>query len=73
MKTYIHVNQHILQNNKRTGARNPAIIVKTYKGTVNAHDVIVRGEITFKYRPDDPLDCGAHVWAETEGEVEIVR
>jgi hypothetical protein len=33
----------------------------------------IHGESTVVYSPDKPLSCGAHVWLETQAEVEIIK
>ena len=33
---------------------------------------IIKGDSKVVYRPDKPLSCGAKVWIETEGEVEVI-
>lgn len=76
MKTIIHVNQHVIRANKSNEENNPVLTVKTYKSNDYAHEAIIRdknGEEVARvvYRPDNPLSCGAHVWIETENEVEI--
>tara|TARA_E500000318_G_scaffold109888_1_gene123936 strand:- start:318 stop:536 length:219 start_codon:yes stop_codon:yes gene_type:complete len=69
MKTRIHINQHVIKKNAKTGERNPVITCKTYKENTYAHEVTIRGECKVVYRPDNPLSCGAKVWIETEDEV----
>ena len=69
MKTIIHVNQHVIKANRKTGATNPVLTVKTYKSNTYAHEVSILGDSKIIYRPDKPLSCGAHVWIETEAEV----
>ena len=69
MKTRIHVNQHVIRKNHNTGDRKPVLTVKTYKSNTYAHDVEILGPSKVLYRPDDPLQCGAKVWIETESEV----
>jgi hypothetical protein len=71
MKTIIHVNQHVIKANNKNGENNPVLTVKTYKDNRYAHDVIIKGPSRVVYSPDKPLSCGAHVWIETESEVEI--
>jgi hypothetical protein len=71
MKKRIHINQHIIRKNAKTGERNPVITVKTYKDNVYGHEVEILGPSTVVYSPDKPLSCGAKVWIETEAEVEI--
>ena len=71
MKTIIHVNQHVIKDNRKTGANNPVLSVKTYKSNQYAHSVNIQGDSKIVYSPDTPLSCGAHVWIETQGEVTI--
>lgn len=72
-KTVIHVNQHIIRSNAKTGERSPPLTCKTYRENVKATeaDIVVNGVVvaTVVYRPDNPLACGARVWIETHGEV----
>jgi hypothetical protein len=69
MKTIIHVNQHIVKANAKTGATDPVLTVKTYKSNLYGHQVEVLGPSRIIYNPDKPLPCGARVWIETESEV----
>ena len=69
MKTIVHVNQHVIKANGKTGARDPVLTVKTYKTNTYAHEVVINGPCRIVYRPDKPLSCGAKVWIETEHEV----
>ena len=72
MKTKIHVNQHVIKKNAKTGERNPVITCKTYKENQYGHEVHIKGDIKVIYSPDKPLSCGAKVWIETEGEVIVI-
>ena len=69
MKTIIHVNQHKIKRNAKTGEREPVLTCKTYKSNDYAHEVLIDGPCRIIYRPDKPLSCGARVWIETESEV----
>jgi hypothetical protein len=69
MKTVIHVNQHIIRDNHKTGERNPVLTVKNYKSNTYAHSVEITGPCRVVYSPDCPLSCGARVWIETAAEV----
>lgn len=71
MKTIIHVNQHHIKHNRKTGENLPVLTVKTYKDNRYAHSVIINGKSKVVYSPDKPLSCGAHVWIETYDNVEI--
>ena len=69
MKTRIHVNQHIIRSNKKTGEREPVLTVKTYKSNDYCHEALISGPSKVIYSPDKPLPCGAKVWIETESEI----
>jgi len=71
MKKIIHINQHVIRKNSKTGERKPVITVKTYKSNDYAHEVSIDGPCKIIYRPDKPLSCGAKVWIETEFNVNI--
>lgn len=71
-KTIIHVNQHVIKKNSKTGEREPTLTVKQGKHNTYASDVIIHGPSRVVYSPDKPLSCGAKVWIETEAEVEFV-
>ena len=73
MKTRIHVNQHIIKRNSKTGEREPVLTCKTSKSNNYAHEVTIKGDSKVVYSPDKPLSCGAKVWIETNGEVTIVK
>ncbi len=69
MKKRVHVNQHQIKSNAKTGAREPVLTIKTYKSNTYAHEVEIKGPCRVVYRPDKPLPCGAKVWIETDSEV----
>ncbi len=71
MKTIIHVNQHKIKSNQKTGAREPVLTVKTYKDNSYAHEAEILGPCRVVYSPDKPLKCGARVWIETKSEVKL--
>ena len=71
MKTRIHVNQHIIKQNQKTGSREPVLTVKTYKDNQYGTRVRIVGPCVVVYSPDKPLSCGARVWIETEANVEV--
>jgi len=73
MKTIIHVNQHIIKSNRKNKVEEPVLTVKTYKSNTYAHEVNIKGNSKIVYSPDKPLSCGAHVWIETQSEVEVVK
>jgi hypothetical protein len=71
MKKRIHINQHNIRHNKKTGDNKPVITVKTYKSNDYGHSVDIKGECKIVYSPDKPLSCGARVWIETTSEVVV--
>jgi hypothetical protein len=71
MKRIIHINQHIIKRNRKSGKADPVITVKSYKDNNYASEVKILGPSKVIYRPHKPLSCGAHCWVETEAEVEI--
>ena len=72
MKTVVHVNQHIIKRNSKTGERNPVLTVKTYRSNKYASEVLITGDSKIIYRPNKPLSCGAKVWIETMGDVKLI-
>ena len=71
MKTIIHVNQHVIKSNAKTGAKAPVLTVKTHKSNTYASTVQINGPSKVVYSPHKPLSCGARVWIETEAQVLI--
>jgi len=72
VKKRIHVNQHKIKSNRKTGDREPVLTVKTYKDNTYCHEVLIDGPCKVIYSPDKPLSCGARVWIETEENVRCV-
>ena len=71
-KTIIHVNQHVIKRNSKTGEREPTLTVKQGRKNTYASEVEIHGPSKVVYSPDKPLSCGAKVWIETESEVEFI-
>ena len=69
--TIIHVNQHNIKRNQKTGSRDPVLTVKTYKSNNYAHTAEILGPSKIVYRPDKRLSCGAACWIETEAKVKL--
>jgi len=77
MKKIIHINQHKIRSNQKTGDREPVITCKTYKDNTYGHSVSVMDKDGIEackivYSPDKPLSCGARVWIETQNEVKVL-
>jgi hypothetical protein len=68
-KTVIHVNQHIIRANRKTGATDPVLTVKRGRENLRAHVARIDGPSEVIYRPEKPLSCGARVWIETKSPV----
>ena len=78
MKTIIHVNQHVIKKNTKSGDRNPVLTCKTYKTNNYCHEAIINDHNGLEvarvvYSPDKPLNCGARVWIETQNEVKCIN
>ena len=67
----IHVNQHVIKANAKSGNRNPVFTIKQGGKNTYATRVKVVGEMELVYSPDKPLSCGAKVWIETRGDIEL--
>ena len=67
----IHVNQHVIKANAKNGEKNPIFTIKQGGKNTYAHNVKVKGEMELVYSPDKPLSCGAKVWIETRGNIEV--
>lgn len=73
MKAIVHVNQHHIKANRADGGHRPVLTNKTSTGNLYSHTTIIHdgqgNEIgRFRYEPNSPLSCGAHVWFETSSE-----
>jgi len=75
MKTYIHVNQHVIRANKKNDENNPVLTVKQGKKNTYCHEVSIKGPSTVVYSGNDKtlLPCGARVAVVTESEVEFIK
>ncbi len=71
MKKIIHVNQHVIKANRKYHKCDPPLTCKTYKSNQYGSEIIIEGLSRVIYRPNKPLSCGAHVWIETYGLVEV--
>jgi len=74
--TRIHVNQHHIRSNHKSGGNLPVISVKTYDDTQTCNRVDLKDEqghvvASVIYSPDKPLPCGARVWIETRLDVHV--
>ena len=71
MKTIVHVHRQRIARNLKTGAREPPIIARTYRGVRHGSRVRIDGPCEIIYSPDNPLACGARVWIETTAKVTV--
>jgi hypothetical protein len=67
----IHVNKHLIAQNRKNGTKLPVYTCKTSKGNFRGHHCVIKGQSVLVYSPEKPLSCGAWVWIETKAEVEI--
>lgn len=73
----IHVNQHNIRANARSGnCELPVMTVKTYKSNTTGRRVDILNDdgkviASFIYSPDNPLSCGARLWVETRSQVVV--
>ena len=74
MKTYIHVNQHVIKANRKNGTNDPVLTVKRGRTNTYGHRVKILGESEVIYSGNEKtlLPCGARVAIVTESEVEII-
>ena len=73
MKTYIHVNQHVIKANKKNGANDPVLTVKQGRKNTYGHRVVIHGasEVIYSGNECTLLKCGARVAIVTEAPVEV--
>ena len=65
MTTIIHVNQHIIKKNRKTGEKESPIAVRKGKyGKSTYTNEFISDKVRVIYSPDKPLPCGATVWIE---------
>lgn len=69
----IHINQHVIRRNKKTGEREPVISIKEGRTNTYAQGVKILGPSEVVYSPDKPLSCGAKVWVETDADIEVIE
>jgi hypothetical protein len=69
----IHVNQHVIRRNAKTGELVPPLTIKTSRGSVPCSAVAIHGEAIVRYSPDKPLACGAKVWIETHAKISFSK
>ena len=67
----IHVNQHIIKANKKTGSNDPVLTIKTTSDNIKANHIMIGDNVRLCYAPESPLACGATIWIETTEEVSI--
>ena len=75
MKTYIHVNQHVIRANKKQGSDDPVITVKQGRKNTYCRRVRINGpsEVVSSGNDKPLLSSGARVAVVTESPVEILE
>jgi hypothetical protein len=72
----LHVNQHIIRSNGKTGSRVAPLTAKTSHGNSKGSRIEILDQLgnviaSVIYQPDDPLSCGAKVWITTHAEIRV--
>jgi hypothetical protein len=73
MKKYIHVNQMVIRHNVKYGKNLPVCRVQFGRNGKSKYCQSVKfkdGALVPNF--ENPLACGAKVWVECEGEVELI-
>jgi len=75
MVTWIHVNQHVIRANKKTGANDPVLTIKQGRKNTYCHRVEILGPSEVIYSGNDKtlLPCGARVAICTESDIRITE
>jgi hypothetical protein len=75
MITWIHVNQHVIRANKKTGANDPVLTIKQGRKNTYCHRVEILGPSEVIYSGNDRtlLPCGARVAVRTESDIRITE
>ena len=70
-KIYVHVNQHVIRDNKKNGTNAPVITVKRGSDNYYGNCVEICGPSRVIYGGNDKpiLSCGARVVIETDSDV----
>ena len=63
----IHINSHIIRNNRKNKTNYPPITIRYGNGKIahRYHNIESGGVVDFIYNPKKPMSCGAELWAET--------
>jgi hypothetical protein len=68
----VHVNQHVIRRNKKTGECENVITIQWKNKSYPVSNLRIQGSSEVVYSPSKPLSCGAHVWVETRAEITAV-
>lgn len=68
----IHINRNIIQQNAKRGESNPVCRVEDGGVVRYCMEVDIKGPSRMVYRPENPRPCGAKLWIETNGDVELI-
>jgi len=71
LKTIIHINKNIIQQNAKRQTKLPVCRVEIGKKIWYGSKVDILGPSAMIYSPDKPRKCGAKLWIETDAEVVI--
>ena len=71
MKTIIHINKNLIQQNEKRSTRFPVCRVEINGKIWYGSKVDILGPSKMIYSPDKPRKCGAKLWIETDSDVVI--
>lgn len=72
-RTYLHVNQQTIRENRSKKTKKPVICVRQGRKVRFCHKVeLLGGLCQLIYDPDHPKDCGATVWLDIDPSIELV-
>lgn len=78
MKSIIHIAQQAIAKNRKHGTFDPPVIVRSKNKSIRCQEAIIRDKdgvevARIVHSPHKPLSCGARVWIETSGEIELIQ
>ena len=68
----IHVNQHVIRRNAKTGGDEPPLSIKTTQGSVRCHGVTIHGGVGRALLPGEALVVWGEGLDETRSELSFI-
>ena len=71
----VTINRNVIASNAKYGRNEPPIRISNgrYGKATYCHEAQLAPGVKLVYRPQDKLPCGARLWIESEGEVEVLN